>query len=190
MSTSSQTQPPKGVNRIQAERFARRAQYLEDPTSALVEAQLATAHATLALLDGLNAHRLKVLSDAASFLESKGEAGPGYLLRTCYVPSSEEKDTREGESTPELTAYRASHDSITFGLYVTADAARARCESYMRREQPTATDLNWIEDEKEEEGEEDGVAELVATIDGFECVTGYIVTRLTIASKFDEEADE
>ncbi|MFE6829223.1 hypothetical protein ACFVFJ_44690 [Streptomyces sp. NPDC057717] len=95
MSTSSQTHPPKGEHHLEAERLARQALPIQDPACALVLAQLATAHATLALLDGLNAHRLKVLSDAASFLESKGEAGPGYLLRTCDVPSSEEKDTRE-----------------------------------------------------------------------------------------------
>lgn len=82
-----------------------------------------------------------------------------------------------------LTVYRAEHDSIGFGLYATAAAARAHCEAYERRDQPTAS-LDWIEDE------EDGVAELVAVTAYGEVETGYVVTALEVASKYDEEADE
>jgi hypothetical protein len=85
-----------------------------------------------------------------------------------------------------LTVYRASHDSITFGLYTTAEAAREHCEAYERRdwakfENPT---FDWIEDE------EDGVAELTVWVGGEECTTGYVVTTLEVASKYDPEADE
>lgn len=81
------------------------------------------------------------------------------------------------------TVYRASHDAIVFGLYATAAPGREHCEVLVRREQATA-ELDWIEDE------EDGVAELVATVDGIEWTTGYVVTALEVASAYDEEADE
>jgi len=83
-----------------------------------------------------------------------------------------------------LTVYRASHDSIVMGLYTTAAAARAHCETEERRANSSEATLDWIEDE------EDGVAELVAeTVLGEES-TGYVVTALEIAAKYDEEADQ
>jgi hypothetical protein len=86
-----------------------------------------------------------------------------------------------------LVVYRASHDSIVMGLYRTAEAARAHCEAAERRAWSTAHTLtfDWIEDE------EDGVAELTVTVDGEDGqATDYVVTALTIADAFDEEADE
>lgn len=87
--------------------------------------------------------------------------------------------------TAPATVFRASHESIVMGLYTTAAAARAHCEAEERYSWAKFEDLSfdWIEDE------EDGVAELTATVDGEECSTGYIVTALEIASAFDEEAD-
>ncbi|MEU5608399.1 hypothetical protein AB0H03_06525 [Streptomyces sparsogenes] len=83
----------------------------------------------------------------------------------------------------ELTIYRASHESIVMGLYTTTAAARAHCESDMRRDLPSVS-LDWIEDE------EDGVAELVAAVGEEERPTGFVVTALEVASAYDEEADE
>ncbi|MGI3230599.1 hypothetical protein ACRJ4B_49945 [Streptomyces sp. GTA36] len=83
----------------------------------------------------------------------------------------------------ELTVYRASHGSIVIERYTTPEAAREHCEALMLRESPHAA-LDWIEDD------EDGVAELAATIDGDEMATGYVVTALTIAAAYDEQADE
>jgi hypothetical protein len=97
-----------------------------------------------------------------------------------------EKDTSTGESTPALTVYRASHDSIVMGLYTTATEARVHCEAEERRSWPTGTNLSfdWIEDE------EDGVAELVVVAGQTEeSITGYVVTALEVASKYDPEAD-
>lgn len=87
----------------------------------------------------------------------------------------------------DLTVYRASHDSIVMGLYITAAAARAHCETAERRSWPTGTSLafDWVEDE------EDGIAELVVVAgQNEESTTDYVVTALTVASKYDEEADE
>lgn len=82
----------------------------------------------------------------------------------------------------EVTVYRAQHDSIVMGLYTTAAAARAHCETEIRREYPDSL-LDWIVDE-------DAVAELVAeTADG-ETETGYVVEPLTVASHYNEGADE
>ncbi|MFD3929726.1 hypothetical protein [Streptomyces sp. NPDC058614] len=85
--------------------------------------------------------------------------------------------------TAPTAVYRASHDSIVMGLYTTAAEARKHCETYVRRELPSAS-LDWIEDE------EDGVAELAAAFGEEEYVTGYAVTALEVASAYDEEADE
>lgn len=87
------------------------------------------------------------------------------------------------QQTGPLTVFRASHDSIVFGLYTTAEAAREHCEAYERRDQPDSS-LDWIEDE------EDGVAEMTAWVGGEECTTGYVVTALEVAAKYDPEADE
>lgn len=97
------------------------------------------------------------------------------------------KDTPAGgESTEpaELTVYRAEHDSIVMGLYTTAEAARAHCEAEERLSWSKGSDtaFDWIEDD------EDGVAELTAWVGGEECETGYVVTALTVASKYDPEA--
>lgn len=64
---------------------------------------------------------------------------------------------------------------------------RTHCEAEERRSwakgsQPTSFD--WIEDE------EDGVAELVATVNGEQLDTGYTVTPLEVASAYDPDADE
>jgi len=84
---------------------------------------------------------------------------------------------------PALTIHRAQWDSMPLGLYTTPDAARAHCEDHARRDLPDAT-FDWIEDE------EDGVAELVATVDGEERPTGYVVTALEVAAEYDADADE
>jgi hypothetical protein len=89
---------------------------------------------------------------------------------------------REKQDAP-LTVFRAEHDSIPFGLYTTAETAREHCEAHERRDRPDIN-LDWIEDE------EDGVAELTAWIGGEECTTGYVVTALEVASKYDPDADE
>lgn len=90
-----------------------------------------------------------------------------------------------GETVPVV--YRASHDSIPMGLYLTAAAAREHCEGEERRAWLTGTTLafDWIDDE------EDGVAELVVTAgQDLESVTGYVVTALEISAAYDREADE
>ncbi|WP_328425941.1 hypothetical protein [Streptomyces sp. NBC_00443] len=83
---------------------------------------------------------------------------------------------------PTITVYRARWDSVPIGLYARSRAARAHCEADARRDMPTAS-FDWIEDE------EDGVAELVATVDGEEGVTGYTVTAVDVDSEYDPEAD-
>ncbi|MFI7014422.1 hypothetical protein [Streptomyces sp. NPDC050164] len=92
---------------------------------------------------------------------------------------------RDGDQdkAPALVIYRASWDTMRLGRYTTDAEARKHCEDHARRDLPSAV-FDWIEDE------EDGVAELVATVDGDEGPTGYTVTALEIASKYDPEADE
>ncbi|MEU0332177.1 hypothetical protein [Streptomyces sp. NPDC006193] len=113
-----------------------------------------------------------------------GPARPDRLTQT-FAPTQalREADQDEAKSARALIIYRASWDSIQLGLYTTEAAARTHCETHARRDLPTAS-FDWIEDE------EDGVAELVADVDGEESVTGYSVTALEVASEYDEEADE
>ncbi|MBL1100096.1 hypothetical protein [Streptomyces coffeae] len=91
-----------------------------------------------------------------------------------------------GETTgqpAELTVYRASHESITFGHYVTREAAREHCETLVRREDPNA-EIAWTD-------EDDGVQDLTLHVNGeFQDWSGYVVTALTVAAAYDEEADE
>lgn len=93
----------------------------------------------------------------------------------------------ELEAAPTII-YRAEHpdSGITLGHYGTAAAARAHCEAMERRTwaEGEAPVVDWIEDE------EDGLAELVASIGEDERATGYVVTALEIPSEYDEEADE
>lgn len=107
------------------------------------------------------------------------------VLRRLIDAETERDSLRE--KAEETVVYRASHDSIVMGLYTTAAAARAHCEAEERRtwSKSVALTFDWIEDE------EDGVAELTVTADqDNEGVTGYVVTALTVASEYDEEADE
>ena len=87
---------------------------------------------------------------------------------------------------PPLTVFRAEHDSIVMGLYTTAAAAREHCEVEERRSWAKFEHLtfDWIEDE------EDGVAEMTAFVGGEEFETGYVVTALEVASRYDPDADE
>lgn len=84
---------------------------------------------------------------------------------------------------PPLTVYRAEYDSIPFGLYTTAQAAREHCEAYAHQDPQLTGRLNWVLDEPDED---DSPEELTAG----GTPTGYVVTPLTVASRYDEEADE
>jgi hypothetical protein len=106
------------------------------------------------------------------------------------VHAEHEMDVREkattaaATATPELTVYRASHESIVFGHYTTPNAAWKHCEGYAKREFPAPFAAYWSSDE-------DGVTELMVSVHGADGIaTGYVVTPLEVASEYDEEADE
>jgi hypothetical protein len=140
----------------------------------------------------LDQYRAEVLRKAADAIVAENDrmlwaTKPGKhwaadLLRR-MADEGTEKDTREGESTPALTVYRASHDSIVMGLYTTREAARAHCEAEACIGIVGDASLDWIEDE------EDGVDEMTAWVGGEETWTGYVVTPLEVASEYNEGAD-
>jgi len=115
-------------------------------------------------------------------LDDPGTAALGalYLLQQATVGAA----AQPLETVPIV--YRASHDSIVMGLYITAAAAREHCEAEERFSWGSgdAPSFDWIEDE------EDGVAELTAWVGGEECTTGYVVTALEVASAYAPDADE
>ncbi|MGW4728905.1 hypothetical protein ACWEQC_06940 [Streptomyces shenzhenensis] len=121
--------------------------------------------------------------NAIQALTEAAELTPEHAEALCARAHEIAKAPTWPDPQPTTTVYRAAWDSMPLGLYATARASRAHCEAHARRELPTAT-FDWIEDE------EDGIAELVATVDGDEGPTGYTVTALDIASEYDEEADE
>jgi hypothetical protein len=143
----------------------------------------------------LDAHRAAVLREAADVVGNDDDCECGGCdtclprkladeLRRLADEAATEKATPTGEATPaDLTVYRASHDSIVMGLYTTAAEARKHCEAAERDAWDTPPTFAWTQDG------EFGDAELTAWIGGKETETGYVVTALTVASKFDEEAD-
>lgn len=143
------------------------------------------------LREKLDSLRADVLREGAALIEHGAcDADWSATLAYCHgMRAAAALLTGAAEANPAstLTVFRASHDSIVMGLYTTAAEARAHCEGEERRSWPTGTSLafDWIEDD------EDGVAELVvAAGQNEESTTGYVVTALEVASKYDEEADE
>lgn len=102
----------------------------------------------------------------------------------------------DAEPAAELTVYRASHESIDMGLYTSPEAAREHCETVLRREYDESTKASLWWRGSEEAEDQDGEVELFAhvTPQGFDrghtWRSGYVVTPLTVASAYDEEADE
>ncbi|MEO3978820.1 hypothetical protein [Streptomyces sp. CAU 1734] len=104
--------------------------------------------------------------------------------------------TEETVPAAPTTVYRASHDSISMGLYKTREAARAHCEAAERQAWAKGHIgvLGWVPDDGSPEAPEelslfwpdnpgnDGAPD--------ETCTGYVVTPLTVAAAYDEEAGE
>lgn len=162
------------------------------PCESLADAVLAAAGPLL---------RAEVLREAADLFDSYGRSLlDGGIMTAAEV--AEKLREYAGRVTPaggeitqpaELTIYRASHEAIVMGRYTTAAAARKHCEAYVRREHTGSTDLRlwWREDEDTVDQPEEGVAELIESTGPHSSrPTGYVVTPLTVASEYDEEADE
>lgn len=115
----------------------------------------------------------------------------------------QEKDTLAGAtSTPpaavhsEVQAvadpflvYRAEHDVIVMGLYLTAAEARKHCETALSADYPDHVSLihDWIGDDSDPLEPVDLVTQLDG---GDEVATGYTVTPLEVAAAYDADADE
>jgi hypothetical protein len=92
------------------------------------------------------------------------------------------RDDLAGPDGPAV--FRATWDTEQCGpLYGREDAARAHCEHDARIDYPDGTPLAW-------RVFTDDCAELFAVVGGKEGPTGYTVTRLPLASEYEEEADE
>ncbi|MFE6408208.1 hypothetical protein ACFVOR_14880 [Streptomyces sp. NPDC057837] len=166
--------------------------------------RLLDAEARVAELEAhLATARTEAIADVGDWLDEHGQKDAAYLVYSVDIPAARDmkpvpdgitrriaptqalREDKPAEE-PTLTVYRAEHESIVMGLYTTAAAAREHCEAEKRRAWPTGTALSfdWIEDE------DDDVAELVVTAgQNEESTTGYVVTALEVASKYDEEAD-
>jgi hypothetical protein len=176
---------PVGDERTMEEKYAEHAAEttrLRDELAKALE-QAAAAHLRVTELEVAATEGRAALAALCHDLDDPGSMALGalYLLQQATPGTPMEP----GEIVPK--AYRASHDSIVMDLYLTPAAAREHCEAEERRAWPTGTSLvfDWIEDD------EDGVAELVVTAgQNEESTTGYVVTALDIATRYDEGADE
>jgi hypothetical protein len=170
---------------------------------ALIRAKSPTSHLVELVVFGLS--KVGMLASPETAAVAAVQRRVGYeaaieVMRSEKLPMSVglleaqlELDKLDGLTPSEVTVYRASHDSIVFGLYTTAQAAREHCEAYARREHvgPSELKLWWREDEDTVNQPEEGEAELIeSTAPGYARPTGYVVTPLTVASAYDPEVDE
>ncbi|MFF4479505.1 hypothetical protein ACFY1A_21145 [Streptomyces sp. NPDC001520] len=146
------------------------------------------------LAAGRAARDAEVLREAAEVVgprcEEYGVLGVGGLLHRMADEAGKVTPTGAGITQPaELTIYRASHDSIVMGLYTTREAAREHCEAEERSSWPGRTGITfaWIPDDSDPLSPEE-LSVFAGQND--ESATGYVVTPLTVASEYDEEADE
>jgi hypothetical protein len=90
----------------------------------------------------------------------------------------------DGES---LTVWRAAHDTIPLGLYLTRATAEEHCTTSWKRAVPGRPNVCWVPDS----GDEDAPADLCYPDDDHDVVcTGYTVEPVTIASAFDPDGEE
>lgn len=147
-------------------------------------------------------HRAEVLREAADALdesETLRDLTDDHMHDVNAAANELRRMADEAAPLTDFTVYRASHDSIVMGLYTTAAEARKHCVTLVRREydETSKVHLWWREDEDTVDQPEDGEQELYehvksvgVTGPGWTHRTGYVVTPLTVAAKFDEEADE
>lgn len=93
----------------------------------------------------------------------------------------------ELETEPAAYVYRAAWGTTPLGTYTNAEAARMHCEDDALNHNPEFDGrvFDWLGDESEP----DSPYELVITKGDDEEPTEYMVTRITVASEYDPEAD-
>ncbi len=94
----------------------------------------------------------------------------------------------ELETEPTVAyVYRAAWGMTPMGTYTNSAAARTHCEADATNNEaePWGLTFGWLGDETEP----DAPYELLITRDGDEQPTDYTVTRITVATEYDPEAD-
>lgn len=83
--------------------------------------------------------------------------------------------------------YRSARGPFTLGTYTTQDSAREHCEADAIETTPELDGgiFDWLGDESAP----DDPYELVVAAHGVERVTDYTVTRITVETEYDSEAD-
>jgi hypothetical protein len=159
-----------------------------------------------ALTQNRTAAGIALALESAQLLQSPETAAESAHYRSAFEAQRSRAETLDGllrtaqDRVAELeaaqgTVYRASHDSIVMGLYTTAAAAREHCETLVRREYTSSgiadLKLSWREGEDAVDQPEDGEQELIEHVGPhFARPTGYVVTALEIAAKYDPDGDE
>lgn len=89
---------------------------------------------------------------------------------------------------PSVTVvYRAARGPFPLGTYTTQDSAREHCEADAINVTPELDGgiFDWLGDESAP----DDPYELIVAANGVERITDYTVTRVTVESEYDSEAD-
>ncbi|MEV0915456.1 hypothetical protein AB0I93_14445 [Streptomyces sp. NPDC049967] len=163
----------------EAERILRAAG-IADPESALVMAQRATAHATLALTAATVEH--------ASIAALAADINSADLDAWHPVTNGQQQTNPQLETAPAVASiYRATWGMTPLGTYTNATAAQAHCEAdaVNHDDEPEGATYEWFGDAHEL----DDPADLLVTKNGAQTTTDYTVTRIEVAAEYDAEAD-
>lgn len=162
-----------------AEALGKHAARFPNNPDALVLAQLATAHATLAL----TAATVEQAANAAIAADINS------LALDCWYPLThgpQEKAGAQLETEPAVAyVYKAAWGMTPLGTYTNSAAARTHCEDDASNNNPGAISFDWLGDESEP----DAPYELAMTQGGVEEPAEYTVTRVAVAAEYDPEAD-
>ena len=127
-------------------------------------------------------------ADPAVGLALATEAQAHATLALAAAQSTPAVSVPQLETEPAVAyVYRAAWGMDPLGTYTNPAAARKHCEADARNHSPVfdGGTFDWLGDESEPEDP----YELLVTIDGDEQPTDYTVTRLTVATEYDPEAD-
>lgn len=160
-------------------------------TRTRTKASVLGGHTEVVWVDGHSACIALTHVDVVS--EAEWEAARTAEDEATTARAAEEKSSRAAADATSgqapLIVYRAEHESIPMGLYTTREAAREHCMTLMRRE-ACGHALDWRADEPSEEDSPEELWDLGDGPDDERFATGYVVTPLEVASKYDPEADE
>jgi hypothetical protein len=123
-------------------------------------------------------------------IETYSPVWAAYLVELLNADAGEKATASAATATP-LTVYRASHDSIVMGHYTTREAAMDHVHATLANEEGGDVKARaiWRADDPEDD-EPEWECWLFDTDMADDEPTGYVVTPVEVASKYEPEDDE